>query len=169
MRPGFAGAGCHSTRGAFQLWRYFSHIRRGITKDALADDAYPMVVTLDSFFMMSPQLSASILAEANRLADEEGHILPEDRRYIIYCPIQALEEILQRGNRDTLLTALKAASEENYKGWMLREVFRAVTKDADLEPQKYPFDFAPILPWWDNLDKIEHEIEQAAIVEQRNC
>ncbi len=53
-------------RGAFQLWRYFSHIRRGITKDALADDAYPMVVTLNSLFMMSRQLSVSILAEAVR-------------------------------------------------------------------------------------------------------
>ncbi|MCA6112649.1 hypothetical protein [Bradyrhizobium cenepequi] len=46
-----------------------------------------MVVTLDSFFMMSPQPSASILDKATRLADEEGDITSEDRRYIIYCPI----------------------------------------------------------------------------------
>jgi len=151
-------------RGAFQLWRYFSHIRRGTTKDALADDAYPMVVTLDSFFMMSPQLSASILDEANRLADEEGGLTPEDRRYIIYCPIQALEEVLQRCNRDTLLAALKAAAEEKYKGWMFPEVFRAITKDMDLgPPQKFPFDLDPVLPWWENIRKIENKVEQDAL------
>ncbi len=156
-------------RGAFQLWRYFSHIRRGITKDALADDAYSMVVTLDSLFMMSPQLSASILTEANRLADEEGDITQEDRRCIIYCPIQALEEVLERGDKDTVLRALKAASEEKYKGWMLREVFRAVSKDVDLgEPQKFPFDLAPVLPWWDNINKLEDEIEDSAIVERKS-
>jgi hypothetical protein len=143
-------------RGAFQLWRYFSHIRRGTTKDALADDAYPMVVTLDSFFMMSPQLSASILDEATRLADEEGDITPEDRRYIIYCPIQALEVVLQRANKDTLLAALKAASEEKYKGWMFREVFREITKDMDLgPPQKFPFDLASVLPGWKNVRTLE--------------
>jgi hypothetical protein len=147
-------------RGMFQLWRYFSHIRRGSTKDALADDAYPMVITLDSFIMMSPQLSASILREATRLADEEGDITPEDRRYIIYCPIQALEEVLQRGNRDTLLAALKAAGEEKYKGWMFREVFRAITKDMELgSPQKFPFDLDPVLPWWKNVRNLEDEVE----------
>jgi hypothetical protein len=147
-------------RGAFQLWRYFSHIRRGTTKDALADVAYPMVVTLDSFFMMSPQLSASILDEATRLADEDGDITPEDRRYIIYCPIPALEEVLLRGNRDTLLAALKAASEEKYKGWMFREVFRAITKDMDLgPPQKFPFDLDLVLRGWKNIRKLEDEIE----------
>jgi hypothetical protein len=156
--------------GAFQLWRYFSHIRRGITKDALADDAYPIVVTLDSFFMMGPQLSASILDEATRLADEEGDITPEDRRYVIYCPIQALEEVLQRGNRDTLLAALKAAGEEKYKGWMFREVFRAITKDMDLgSPQKFPFDLGPVLPWWENIRKLEDEVDQAAILEQKKA
>jgi hypothetical protein len=147
-------------RGAFQLWRYFSHIRRGITEDALADVAYPMVVTLDSFFMMSPQLSASIMDEATRLADAEGDITPEDRRYIIYCPIQALEEVLQRGNSDMLLTALKAASEERYKGWGFREVFRDSVKDIELElPQKFPFDLDPVLPWWENLRKLADGLE----------
>jgi hypothetical protein len=141
-------------RGAFQLWRYFSHVRRGITKDAFADDAYPLLVTLDSFFMMSPQLSASIFDEATRLADEEGDITPEDRRHIIYCPIQMLEEVLQRGNSEALLTVLKAAGEEKYKGWMFREVFRAITKDINLgTPQKFPFDLDPILPWWGHFRK----------------
>jgi hypothetical protein len=152
------------------LWRYFSHIRRGIAKDALADDAHPMLVTLDSFFMISPQLSASILDEANRLADEEGDVSPEDRRYIIYCPIQALEEVLQRGNRDTLLATLKAAGEEKYKGWMFREVFGAITKDMDLgPPQRFPFDLGPILPWWENIHKLEDKVDQAAIVEQKKA
>lgn len=145
-------------RGAFQLWRYFSHVRRGLTKDVLADVSYPMVVTLDSFFMMSRQLSASMLEEANRLADEDGDIAPEDRRNIIYCPIQQLEEILRRGNSDTLLMALKAAGEERYKGWMLREVFRVVTKDIDLgEPQRFPFDLNPLLPWWGDIQRLNEE------------
>ncbi|MBB4395604.1 hypothetical protein [Bradyrhizobium sp. ERR14] len=147
-------------RGAFQLWRYFSHTRRGLSTDVLADEAYPMVVTLDSFFMMSPQLSASILAEANSLADDEGEILSEDRRHIIYCPIMMLEEVLQRGDRVTLLAALKAAGQEKYKGWMFREVFRAVTEDIELgSPQEFPFDLDPVLPWWQDVQKLGAEIK----------
>ena len=77
---------------------------------------------------------------------------------------------MQRGNKDTLLAALKAVNEEKYKGWMLREVFRAVTKDMDLgPPQKFPFDLDPVLPWWENISKLEEEVEQAAIVEQKNA
>jgi hypothetical protein len=94
------------------------------------------------------------------LADAEGDITPEDRRYIIYCPIQALEEVLQRGNSDMLLTALKAASEERYKGWGFREVFRDSVKDIELElPQKFPFDLDPVLPWWENLRKLADGLE----------
>lgn len=45
-------------KGVFQLWRFFSHVRRGVVKEELAASCHAIVVTLDSFMQMSrePQI-----------------------------------------------------------------------------------------------------------------
>ena len=83
-----------------------------------------MVLTLDSFLMMDRELKAKIIEEATSLADEEGNITAEDRRHILFCPIHGLEEILCLSTEDAFLATLKAAREEKYVGWELREVHR---------------------------------------------
>jgi hypothetical protein len=42
--------------GAFQLWRFFSHVRRGILEEAVDPDASAMVITLDSFLTINHEL-----------------------------------------------------------------------------------------------------------------
>ena len=36
-------------KGVFQLWRFFSHVRRGLVEAHLAADCYAVVITLDAF------------------------------------------------------------------------------------------------------------------------
>jgi hypothetical protein len=52
-------------RGVLQLWRYFSHVRRGIAKEELAAETYAMVLTLDTFLTLNHGLLENILKEAN--------------------------------------------------------------------------------------------------------
>jgi hypothetical protein len=135
--------------GVFQLWRFFSHVRRGLLKEPVEADASAMVLTLDSFLTVNRALKAKIIEEATSLAEKEGDIATEDRRQIIFCPIQALEEVISLSNEDSFLATLKAAREEEYIGWELPEINRreAAGKE-EIEPKKFPFELDGLLPWW---------------------
>jgi hypothetical protein len=44
--------------GVFQLWPFFSHVRRGLVKEPVGADTSAMVLTLDSFLTLSSELRA---------------------------------------------------------------------------------------------------------------
>lgn len=134
--------------GVVQLWRYFSHVRRGILDQDLSPNVEGMVITLDTYFQMSRPLRGKVIEQANALADMEDGITPADRRPVIFCPIQDIETILSRGTEDTFLASMKAAQEERYQGWHLREVHRDLTGDQEPENKRFPFALDVVLPWW---------------------
>jgi hypothetical protein len=143
-------------KGVFQLWRFFSHVRRGLVKEPVQPDTSAMVLTLDPFFMMDPGLRAKIVEEATLLADKEGDISAEDRRHVIFCPIHGLEEVLSVSTEDGFLATLKAAREDKYIGWGLSEINR--DKEAakeKIDPKKFPFDLDDLLPWWKRSNEFE--------------
>jgi hypothetical protein len=143
------------SKGIFQLWRFFSHVRRGVVPDiSLAPNTYAMVVTLDPFGMVSRTLRANIFKEATRLADREGDISVEDRRHVILCPVVELEHVLSRSDEDIFLEALHAAQQEQYIEWQFREIHRAALAVHSLKPpssRRFPFDLGELLPWWDAM------------------
>lgn len=142
-------------KGVFQLWRFFSHVRRGLVNEDLAADCHAVVFTLDAFLQMAREPQNKMFAEANALADEDGNIAPEDRRHVVICPIYDLEFILSRATEDSLLASLKASNEEKYQGWMLKEVHRDTGASKQFgEPKRYPFDMRNVLPWWSRFDEL---------------
>ncbi len=145
-------------KGVFQLWRFFSHVRRGLVEEDLAADCHAVMITLDAFMLMSRDPQDKVFAEANALADEDGNIAPEDRKPVVICSIHDLESILSRATEDSLLASLKASYDEKYQGWMLREVHRntGATKEFG-KPKLYPFDMENVLPWWSRFDELNDE------------
>ena len=83
-------------KGVFQLWRFFSHLRRGLVQEDLGGDCHAVVFTLDAFMQMAREPENKVLAEANALADKDDNIAPEDRKRVSICPIYDLEFILSR-------------------------------------------------------------------------
>ena len=150
--------------GAFQLWRFFSHVRRGLLKEAIDANAPAMVLTLDAFLTIGHELKAKIVQEATSLADKEGDITAEDRRDILFCPIQDLEAILGHSTEDAFLATLKAAREnKKYVDWGLREVHRdQIAEKEPIEPKQFPFKLDGLLPWWDRFDELEETNEAEA-------
>jgi hypothetical protein len=138
------------------LWRFFSHVRRGLVKEPVDADTSAMVLTLDSFTTMNRELKAKIIEEANSIADTEGDITAEDRRHIVFCTIQGLEEVLSRCTEDTFLATLNAAREEKYVGWELPQISQdeAAGKDK-IEPKKFPFELDGLLPWWTQFNELD--------------
>lgn len=149
-------------KGVFQLWRFFSHVRRGLVEEDLAADCHAVVFTLDAFMQMARDPRNKMFAEANALADEDGSIAPEDRKSVIICPIYDLESILSRATEDSLLASLKASYEEKYQGWMLERV-HADTGAAEKfgKPKLYPFEMENVLPWWSRIEEVNDKREMA--------
>jgi hypothetical protein len=142
--------------GVFQLWRFFSHVRRGFVKEPLDADTSAMVVTLDSFLMINPEITAKIIEEATSLADKEGELAAEDRCHIIFCPIQDLEYVLSLSTEDSLLATLKTSREQKYIGWGLREISREqAAGEVSIEPRRFPFQLDSLLPWWERSNELE--------------
>jgi hypothetical protein len=133
-------------KGIFQLWRFFSHARLGLTgKLRLSPDCQGIMITADSWLMMARDQAVKVLVAANRLADASGGIAPEDRRDIAFCPIHDVEFSLQHGTADSFLTACRDVASGERKGWML-----SPTHGADLGLERpYPFldRIADLLPW----------------------
>jgi hypothetical protein len=145
-------------KGVFQLWRFFSHVRRNLVVEELAADCHAVVFTLDAFMQMSRDPQNKVFAEANALADEDGNIMPEDRKPVVICPVHDLESILSRSTEDSLLASLTASNEEKYKGWMLREIHRDTGASQQFgKPKLYPFDMRDVLPWWSRFDELNDE------------
>jgi hypothetical protein len=149
-------------KGIFQLWRFFSHVRRGVVEVDLPDSCHAVVLTLDAFMQMARDLQNKVIAEANALADEDGNITPEDRKHVVICPIYDLEYIMSRASEDSLLASLEASNEAKYQGWMLREVHRDTGAATEFgKPKLYPFDIKNVLPWWDRIRDLYDEEEAA--------
>jgi hypothetical protein len=149
-------------KGVFQLWRFFSHLRRGIVKEDLAADCHAVVITLDPFMQISRDQQNKVFAEANFLADEEGNITSEDRKLVVICPVYDLESILSRATEDSLLASLTAFNEEKYQGWMLGNVHSDTGAAKKFgKPKRYPFEMENVLPWWTRFGELEDEEEAA--------
>jgi hypothetical protein len=147
-------------KGIFQLWRFFSHVRRGLVQAELAAECYAMIFTLDAFMQMARDPQNKVLSEANTMADEDGNIAHEDRKSVVICPIANLESILSRATEDTLLASLKASNDDKYQGWMLSEVHRDTGAAKEFgEPKPYPFDLGSVLPWWNRFGELADETE----------
>jgi hypothetical protein len=145
-------------KGVFQVWRFFSHVRRSLVEEKLTADCHAVVFTLDAFMQMAQDQQNKVFAEANALSDEDGNIAPEDRKRVVICPIYDLESILSRATEDSLLASLKASNEEKYQGWMLGEVHRDTGAAKEFgKPKLYPFNLDNVLPWWSRFDELNDE------------
>jgi hypothetical protein len=140
-------------KGMFQIWRFFSHARRGLTGDIrVAPNCRGVIVTADSWLTMANNQAESVFTAALALADAEGDIEEQDRREIAFCQIDDVELALQFGTGDSFLTACNEIAAGEKKGFML-SVAHAMTRD---EERPYPFSerIADLLPWMKGLLQI---------------
>jgi hypothetical protein len=134
-------------KGVFQIWRFASHVRRGLVPGRrLAEGWLASVITVDPWLSMARNEEKRVVERANAMADEAGGMDIEDRRPVPVCPIEDVEYVLQNGDSDTLLQALREVSVGEKQGWILSTAHPAPVG----EERPYPFTerIADILPWW---------------------
>jgi hypothetical protein len=134
-------------KGVFQTWRFVSHCRRGLTQHTVSSSTRGIVLTLDTWMVMSRPLQDHVMAAAHLLADADPNILPEDRRSVVFAAVQDFEAVVSQTTEDTFLTTLASATEERFLGWLLPNVRRDIEGVSEIR-KPYPFDPGEILPWW---------------------
>ncbi len=131
-----------------QLWRFFSHVRRGIYEDRdVAPDAHGIVLTMDAWMYMSGDFQQALYQKAEEELVEETDITDADKRRLIFCPIQDLADLMFTSNEKDLLAAFGNARLEEYSGWGIREIM-SKTQAKPRERKDTPFDIKGVLPWW---------------------
>jgi len=142
-------------KAIFQLWKFFSHVRRGLIDLDVAKDATGIVLTMDAWTQMSGELRARLVAQAEKLAAaKDPEILEEDKRHPVFCAIQDLDELLVTSSEEQLLVAFKAAAEEKYFGWGIRQI-REKEAPPLKERKQFAFDLEALFPWWGKLKEKE--------------
>ena len=139
-----------------QIWRFFSHCRRGRTGRTVTNDAVGIVLTLENWFVIGGPLLEEVEAKAlARSRAEDAEILGEDRRKIIFCPMPDLEQVLQTATIASFRAAVAIAASEERRGWLLSSIHREV-RDLDRPIASYPFSdqLGNLLPWWNELEAV---------------
>ena len=141
-------------RGIFQIWRFASHIRRGLVPDhRLGSAVRGLVVTLENWLCMSESMLERMRDQAIAMAAaRDPEILAQDRIPVAFCPIEELEQTMATATPGSFLAATRAATTDDYRGWMLSTVHGRLAPEL-CDQNEYPFaDRIPeVLPWWDNF------------------
>lgn len=139
-------------KGIFQLWRFFSHARRGRYMDeVVSPDALGVVLTMDGWMQMAKGLRDNALARARELASEDPNITDDDMRRVVFASVQDLNSTLGQTGKQDFLAVLRHATTDKYGGYGLPEVARDC--GVPLVRKSYPMDVAALLPWWGELKR----------------
>jgi hypothetical protein len=143
-------------KGVFQIWRYVSHVRSGMVPDLrLAERTLGVVLTLDSWLVVSRELQNAVIAEAAERAEAEGNILPADRIPTMFCSVTDLESILSYADEASFLAGLSVACEERHLGWHPVDFFRKAS--GPRQSRQFPFDLGEVVPWWNDMRPLMEE------------
>ena len=153
------------SKGVFQIWRFFSHYRRGlIPRLEVRLDAVGIVLTLDTWLQMSVPLREEVMAAAKVLADRPGQeIIEEDRRPVVFCSIDDLERVLGFASESKFVDAVQAAATPKYLGWILPNVHRDLS--GERIGNHYPFaeQLREVLPWLKGMNGFDSGAPAAQI------
>lgn len=137
-------------KGVFQLWRFASHCRRGLTKHTLSVNTKAVVLTLDAWLTISRDLQEYVFEKARALAAAELNIEAADQIPIVFAAIQDFERLALETDEAGLLRCLNVAGEERFRGWSLPDL-QIRADDVITVSKPYPFELKQIIPWWGDI------------------
>lgn len=140
------------SKAVFQVWRFFSHCRRGFTGYRVRDDAVGVVLTLDNWLTMAVSLRRRVIDDAKAMAQlKDPEITEDDRRPITFVAAPELERVLSAATPTSFKQALIESNSDKRMGWRLDTLF--VDENGNDLPEKrgYPYadELGLLLPWWD--------------------
>jgi hypothetical protein len=136
-------------KGITQLWRFFSHVRRGLyDQGRVAADAPAIIVTMDPWGILANELVKACLARAREVLSADREITEADMRPVAFASIEELDDILATTTEEQMLQTLRRAAEPDYVGWSLNGV-RNTFNYPNVKRRPYPFRIRDVLPDYD--------------------
>lgn len=141
-------------KGAFQIWRFFSHVRRGIVAPpggSLAKDAVALVILMDSWMETSTAQREEVLARARRVCEAKDPLITaEDQRPIAFANVDELEHVLQISTGENLLRTLREVAKPERAGWLLSSTHDDIAPGEQLDkPDPMEKYLEQYIKWWD--------------------
>ncbi|WP_158767491.1 hypothetical protein [Terricaulis silvestris] len=140
-------------KGAYQVWRYFSHIRRGIVQAEIDAEAHGLVLTLDAWLLMSRGLRSEVLRMADAMAADDPGISEADKRPVVFSAVKDFEQTLMESDEAGFFESVRHAATESFTGWLLPGVHREI--GGKIIEKEYPFHLRDVLPWVDDLEEMK--------------
>jgi hypothetical protein len=151
--PGVGEGLTELAKGVYQLWKFVSHVRRGLIQGSgYAPETAMVLLTLDNWTTLSPKLQDEIVAAACAIAREEDPEITEaDQRRVVFASIEDIELTLQNADAPLFEELLRRATEvDRFLGWTLRGLLE---EGEMLPPRPYPLGgrLGEVLPWFGEI------------------
>ena len=151
--PGAAEGLTELAKGVFQLWKFVSHVRRGLIHETgCTPESALILLTLENWATLSPKLIDDILAAARRMTQAEDPEIEEiDQRPIVFASIEDIELTLQNVDAQLFEVLLqRAKSADRFLGGTLRGLLQ---ESEALPSRPFPLGtrLGEVLPWFDEL------------------
>jgi hypothetical protein len=144
-------------KGIFQIWRFFSHIRRGVVLNHECDsDGFGVLLTLEDWFTMSRQPISKMFESAHkRCEDAAEEILDCDKRPIVLAWVEDFEYLQRACNEAQFFEVLRAAHSKKYRRWHLPGLVNELFQDARTQnPYAFVSEFEN-QSWWKRISALE--------------
>lgn len=146
-------------KGVGQIWRYCSHMRRGVVTDRPAANVVGIVLTVDPWLRMTFDQDKVILEMAREwCANMDPDILPEDHCPVTFTHIEDFEQLLQTTDYDGALTVSRQAAER--VGWGLNEIRNEQAVAQARRPYAFRDKLNELLPWWTKPPSDEPQLSE---------
>jgi hypothetical protein len=144
-------------KGIFQIWRFFSHMRRGVVPNhECHSDGFGILLTLEDWFTMSRQPISKMFENARKRCDDAAEeILECDKRPIVLAWVEDFEYLQRACNEAQFYEVMRAAHSKKYRFWHLPGLVDEIFPDAKAQNS---FAFAAEFEnqsWWKKISGLE--------------
>lgn len=144
-------------KGIFQIWRFFSHLRRGVVLGhECHSDGFGVVLTLEDWFTMAEQPISKMFENARkRCEDADEDILDCDKRPIVLAWVEDFEYLQRSCNETQFFDVMRAAHSNKYRLWHLPGLVDEIFPDTKAQnPYAFAAEFEK-QSWWKKISALE--------------
>lgn len=143
------------SKGVRQIWKFVSHMRRGIVPGyGAAADIFGLVLTADPWMRMTVGEHQQIFEQA-RAEQDDPDVAPEDQCPVGFTHIEDFERMALGTDTPGLFRTCRLGSDPNYIGWGFAELRDRAGAEAIQRPYPFREDLPRVLPWWKVVDEAE--------------
>lgn len=143
------------SKGVGQIWRFASHVRRGLVPGyGLQNEVFGLVLTVDPWLRMTVGEADAIFERARQwCAARDPEIEPQDQMKVGFTHLEDFERMALQTDEAGIVATCKFGSDPAYIGWGFSELRQRA--GAAERRRKYPFqsDMGRLLPWWTKIDE----------------